>query len=45
MKNYYMIFDVEGDKMGISNLYSTSQMFPGGPPINTTQTRKASGGG
>lgn len=45
MKNYYMIFDVENDKMGISNLNSTSQMFQGGLPINNTVTKKPTGGG
>lgn len=43
MKNYYMIFDLDNDKFGISNLYSTAQIFTGGPPINNTSIKKPGG--
>lgn len=32
MRNYYMIFDLDQDIMGISNLYTTSNMFKGDIP-------------
>jgi hypothetical protein len=45
MKNYYMIFDVDGDRFGISNLYSTANIYAAGPPINNTVIKKPGGGG
>jgi Eukaryotic aspartyl protease len=32
MKNYYMIFDIDSDRLGISNLYSSSRQFQGSLP-------------
>lgn len=32
MKNYYMIFDLEQDRVGISNLNTNSLVFQGNPP-------------
>jgi hypothetical protein len=33
MKNFYTIFDMDLDRVGISNLYSNSSVFIGPAPV------------
>jgi hypothetical protein len=38
MKNYYMIFDLEQDRVGVSNLNTLTQVFEGNPPTKRETT-------
>ena len=45
MKNYYMIFDLDADRLGVSNIYSTSNLFQGPLPVLRPDDPKNSNGG